>query len=327
MRYNLLGRSGLRVSCLGLGTATFGVAPLAGEAGELVARALDLGINLFDTANSYGNQSRFDRVGAPPAAARRSAEEILGEALAPRRNRVVLCSKVMEPVGVGPNDSGLSRLHILRQIDESLRRLRTDYVDVYYAHHPDPQTPIEETVLAFSDLVVQGKIRYYALSTFNAWKMTEVLWACERLNARAPICNQISYSLANRDAELNVIPACLRFGLGTTVFGPLSGGLLAGTDALRRPVSGDQRWGFAGFTPAQLDLAKSFNAIASECNVAPATLALAWVTSRPGVSAALIGPESVQELEVDAAPVEFELSKELLDRIDLLGHPEPRSWY
>jgi 1-deoxyxylulose-5-phosphate synthase len=168
MRYGTLGNTGVKVSCIGLGTATFGVAPFEGDARRLVGRALDLGINLIDTANSYGNQARFDRAGAPPAEARASAEEIVGRALGARRHDVVLCSKVMEPVGAGPNERGLSRRHIFNQIEASLRRLGTDHLDLYYAHHPDPATPIEQTLRAFDDLVHQGKIRYATLSTYPA---------------------------------------------------------------------------------------------------------------------------------------------------------------
>jgi 1-deoxyxylulose-5-phosphate synthase len=327
MKYAPLGPSGIRVSCLGIGTATFGVAPLAEDADRLVGRALDLGINLFDTANSYGNQPRFDRPNAPAAAERLSAEEILGRALARRRHDVVLCSKVMEPVGPGQNDRGLSRLHIFNQVEASLQRLRSDHLDVYYAHHPDPLTPLDQTLCAFGDLVRQGKIRYYALSTFNAWQMTEVLWRSERLGVPPPVCNQISYNLSNRASEGDIIPACLRFGLSVTVFGPLGGGLLAGEEALQRPIIGSKRWGFAGFSERQLEVARRFYAIAKEWGHAPAPLALAWLTSRPAVSTAIIGPETVQELDANAAAAELELDSKLLEQLDGIGRPEPRAWF
>lgn len=208
MQYQLLGQTGVRVSRLALGTALFGVAPLEADAAGLVRRALDLGVNFFETANSYGNQARFDRPGRPPAEQRRSAEEILGQALAGRRHEVVLATKVMERVGPGVNDGGLSRRHIVQQAEESLRRLRTDYIDLYYAHHPDPATPLEQTLRAFDDLVRQGKVRYAGLSTFPAWQMTEALWTSDRLGLNAPVCNQASYSLATRSAERELVPAC-----------------------------------------------------------------------------------------------------------------------
>ncbi|HEY7295809.1 MAG TPA: aldo/keto reductase, partial [Dehalococcoidia bacterium] len=252
MQYEELGPSGVRVSRLCLGTAAFGVAPLAEGCGPLVGRALDLGINFFDTANSYGNQPRFDRPGAPPAAERASAEELLGRALAGRRAAAFLATKVMEPVGPGVNDRGLSRRHIMQQVEQSLRRLRTDYIDLYYAHHPDPRTPLDQTLRAFDDLIREGKVRYVGLSTFPAWQTTEALWICDRLGLYAPICCQLPYNMAVRGIEQEVVPACRRFGLGITVFSPLAGGLLAGIETLSRPIAGNRRWGGSGFPAEQV---------------------------------------------------------------------------
>lgn len=327
MRYLPLGRTGVQVSAIGLGTAAFGVAPLAEDAANLVACALDSGINLFDTANSYGNQTRFDRPSAPPAKERLSAEEILGQALKNRRHQVILSSKVMESVGEKPNCSGLSRVHIFSQVENSLRRLKTDYLDIYYAHHPDPNTPVEESIRAFDDLVRHGKIRYYALSTFSGWEMTEVLWKSEYLAASAPICNQLSYSLANRSIEEDIIPACQRFGLSVIAFSPLGGGLLAGEEALARSLIGAKRWGYEGFSKPQLELARGFNAIAKEWEIAPVALALAWLGHRPCVSSAIIGPESVEELAASARAGSLELAEELMGQLESVGQPEPRDWY
>jgi aryl-alcohol dehydrogenase-like predicted oxidoreductase len=315
MRYHALGTTGVKVSCIGLGTATFGVAPLAADCDRLIGRALDLGINLIDTANSYGNQARFDRAGAPPAAARASAEELVGRALGSRRGDVVLCTKVMEPVGDGPNARGLSRRHLFEQVEISLRRLGTDHIDVYYAHHPDPTTPIEQTLQAFDDLVRQGKILYGALSTYPAWQMTEALWRADRLGTAVPICNQIAYSLANRAAEQEMLPACRRFGMGVTVFSPLAGGLLAGPDVRARAVAGSRRWGGSGFTPQQVTLAERLEAVAAETGHPPAVLALAWLTAQPGISAALVGPETIAELEANSAAGAIDLPADLLERI------------
>ncbi|AIO31151.1 aldo/keto reductase family protein [Burkholderia cenocepacia] len=327
MKHASLGSTGMYVSSVGLGTATLGVAPRVEDADRLVGRALDLGITLVDTANSYGNQPRFDRPGAPPAAERESAEEILGRALGARRHDLVLCSKVMEPIGDGPNDRGLSRRHIFSQVESSLRRLRTDYLDVYYAHHPDPHTPIEQTLSAFNDLIRQGKIRYYALSTFGAWQMTETLWKADRLGLAAPVCNQVAYSLANRTAEEEIVPACLKFGLTLTAFAPLGGGLLAGEQALQRPIVGAQRFGLGGFNATKLDLARRFNALAHNWGYAPSSLALAWLLSRPSVSCAIVGAESIGELETATNACDIELPPDLLTQLDEIGRPEPRAWY
>jgi aryl-alcohol dehydrogenase-like predicted oxidoreductase len=319
MRYHPLGSTGIKVSCIGLGTATFGVAPLAEDGERLIGTALDLGINLIDTANSYGNQARFDRAGAPPVAARASAEEIVGRGIGARRREVVLCSKVMEPVGAGPNERGLSRRHILDQVETSLRRLGTDHLDVYYAHHPDPATPVDQTLRAFDDLVRQGKIRYAALSTYPAWQMTEALWAADRLGLAPPACNQIAYNLAHRGAEQDVLPACRRFGVGVTVFSPLAGGLLAGPAVRQRPIAGGKRWGAPGFSERQIALAQQLEALAGESGYPPAVLALGWLVSRPGISAALVGPETIDELQANAAAGQVELAPNLLERLDAIG--------
>ncbi len=321
MQYELLGQTGVRVSRLALGTALFGVAPLEADAAVLVQRALDLGINFFDTANSYGNQARFDRPGVPPADQRRSAEEILGRALAGRRHEVVLATKVMERVGPGANDGGLSRRHIMQQVEESLRRLQTDYVDLYYAHHPDPATPLDQTLRAFDDLIRQGKVRYAGLSTFPAWQMTEALWTCDRLGLHAPVCNQVSYSLAGRAVERELLPACLRFGLSLVIFSPLAGGLLAGSEAARRPLAGAQRWGGPAFTREHLALAERLEGLAQAWGQPPAQIALAWLLSRPVVASAIVGPENVAELDASAPAADLTLAPEQLAALEAIGQP------
>ena len=184
MKYSLLGPAGVRVSKICLGTATFGVAPDAAGVGRVVDAALDAGINFFDTADVYGATPTFDRPGAPPAAEREPAEQLLGRALAGRRDDVVIATKSGErrfdPV------AGLSRRYIIRQVDQSLRRLGTDYIDVYYAHFPDPDTPLEQTLAAYDDLVRQGKLRYVALSNHPAWQVTRALWIADHRRMQAP---------------------------------------------------------------------------------------------------------------------------------------------
>jgi len=304
MDYRRLGRSGLKVSEICLGTMTFGNGADQDEASRMVGTALDAGVNFFDTANSY--------VGGV-------SETMLGEALKGRRQDAVVASKVFNPMGGRPNDSGMSRLHIKQQVEDSLRRLQTDYIDVYYIHHVDVQTPLEEMLRAFDDLVRQGKIRYAALSTYPAWQMTEALWTAERRGFAPPACNQIAYSLANRAAEQEMLPACRQFGVGVAVFSPLAGGLLAGPAVRQRPVAGGLRWGASGFSGQQVALAERLEALAGESGQPPAVLALGWLVSRPGVSAALIGPETIAELEANAAAGAIELEPELLERVDALG--------
>ena len=192
MEYALVGRTGLRVSRLALGTAVLGLAPAEDRSDELIHAACDAGINLFDCANTYGNRSSFDREGLPSAEQRKHAEELLGRALKGHRDEVVLCTKVSEPVGDGANDGGLaipgvggrggglSRYHIMREVERSLKRLQTDRIDIYHLHHPDPETAIEETLSAVSDLVTQGKVLYVGLSTFGGWQLTQAVLTAAR---------------------------------------------------------------------------------------------------------------------------------------------------
>ena len=331
MKYSFLGRTGVRVSKLTLGTATFGVAPLEEDADSLVSRALDLGINFFDTANSYGNQKRFDRPGSLPADQRKSAEEMLGSALQGRRNDVIIASKVMEQIGFGPNDGGwtgggLSRVHIMTQVEQSLRRLRTDHLDVYYMHHPDPVTPIDETLRTFDDLIRQGKVRYCAFSTFDGWRMMEGLWMAERYGLNAPVAHQTAYNLLNRAIERDIVPACLKYGLTLNLFSPLGGGLLASPAVLEREsgVTGSQRWGGPGFPEEDIANARRFYDLAHEAGESPARLALAWLLSRPAVSSAIIGPETLEELETNATAADLELDDDLMEKVDEIGRPPPR---
>ena len=215
MEYALLGSTGVKVSRICVGTATFGVAPIERDADRVVHAALDLGINFFDTANVYGILSTFDRPGAPPAAEREPAERILGRALAGRRDDVVIATKSCVEVGPGVNDRGLSRRHIIQQVENSLRRLETDYIDLYYAHNPDPDTPLEQTLSVYDDLVRQGKLRYIALSNHPAWQLTHALWIADDRRLQAPVCAQVKYNLIDRAAERELVPACLKFGLSS----------------------------------------------------------------------------------------------------------------
>ena len=326
MRYEPLGRTGARISRLALGTAVLGVVPLERDADAFIGRAIDLGINAIDTANSYGNQSRFDRPGAPSADQRRSSEEIIGKALKGRRDKVLVCSKVMEPVGDGPNDRGLSRLHIMDQVERSLKRLQTDRIDVYHAHRFDPAAPIDEMTRAFDDLVRQGKVIYPAVSGFVGWQLTEALWAADRMGAAAPILNQVRYNPFARDMEIEVLPALRRFGLSATVWGPLNGGLFAGEEVLSRALQGHQRWGGPGFDPRQIEVGRGFHAIAREAGLHSAQLALAWLFTKPGVAAAIVGPESIAEMEALCPAGDLDLPPAVVKAIDDLAPPPYPVW-
>jgi 1-deoxyxylulose-5-phosphate synthase len=318
MEYALLGPTGVKVSRICVGTATFGVAPTERDADRIVHAALDLGINFFDTANVYGNTPVFDRPGVPPAAEREPAERILGRALAGRRDDVVIATKSREVVGPGVNDRGLSRRHIIQQVENSLRRLETDYIDLYYAHNPDPDTPLEQTLAAYDDLVRQGKLRYIALSNHPAWQLTHALWIADVRRLHAPVCAQAKYSLIDRAAERELVPACLQFGLSIVPFAPLHGGLLAGMQVLEREFIGDVRFAGSGFPDAELEIGRTVERLSQDWGLRPYQVSLAWLLSRPAVASAIVGAETVEELTANASAADVVLDQAQLDALTSL---------
>ena len=318
MDYSLLGPTGVKVSKICLGTATFGVAPDAQDAGRVVHAALDLGINFFDTANVYGASPTFDRPGVPPAAEREPAEQILGRALAGRRDEVLIATKSGER-RFDPA-AGLSRRYIIQQVEHSLRRLGTDYIDLYYAHFPDPHTPLEQTLSVYDDLVRQGKLRYVALSNHPAWQVTHALWiADDRRLAAAPVCVQVKYNLIDRAAEHELGPACLQFGLSILPFGPLHGGLLAGTRIQHRGIHGDQRFGGSGFTETELAIGRAAERLSQDWDLQPYQVSLAWLLSRPAVASAIVGAETVDEITANATAADVTLEPAQLEALTALG--------
>jgi 1-deoxyxylulose-5-phosphate synthase len=317
MDYSLLGPTGVKVSKICLGTATFGVAPDAQEAERVVHAAVDLGINFFDTANVYGASPTFDRPGAPPAAEREPAEEILGRALAGRRDDVVVATKSGERRFDAA--AGLSRRYIMQQVEHSLRRLGTDYIDLYYAHFPDPDTPLDQTLSVYDDLVRQGKLRYVALSNYPAWQVTHALWiADDRRLAAAPVCVQVKYNLIDRAAEYELAPACLQFGLSIVPFAPLHGGLLAGAQVEEREISGDMRFGGSGFTETELEIGRAVARLSQDWSLQPYQVSLAWLLSRPAVASAIVGAETVEEITANAAAADVILEQAQLDALTAL---------
>lgn len=328
MEYRLLGRSGVRVSSLCLGTAFFGITPLADGVTPLVQRALEHGINFFDTANSYGNQTRFDRPNIPPAAERLSSEELLGRALADHRHEVVIATKVQEKMGQGPNEGGptgggLSRKHIMQQCEQSLRRLGTDYIDVYYAHHPDPTTPLDQTMRAFDDLVHQGKVRFPALSNYPAWQLTQALWICEGDGLNPPVAMEMPYNLFNRAIEREVVPACLEFEIGITAYSPLASGLLTGIYRPGEPPPPGTRASFQRshiqpFPEERLRTVAQLSDLATQWGHPTAQVALAWLLSRPALTAAIIGPETIAQLDELAPAAEIRLDPAQLEQVTAL---------
>ncbi|GAA0716981.1 aldo/keto reductase [Dactylosporangium roseum] len=330
MRYRMLDGTGLEVSELCLGSATFGVAPVAEAAIALVHRAIDAGINFIDTANSYGNQSRFDRAGVVAAPHRAWAEEILGTALMGCRDRVVLSSKVGEPVGSTPNSGsweggGLTRRHIVGQLETTLRRLGTDHLDIYYAHHPDPKTPVEEWLSTFDDLIRAGKIRHYALSTFTGWQLMESVLSARPRGLRAPACHQTRYSVVDRWVEREVLPASRHGHLSTVVFSPLAGGLL--TSSYGSALVGASRWGGPAPSLATEAAVRRCHDLARDWGRPVEELALGWLLARQDVGSLVVGPESSVQLEELVAATEASLSAEELAELDGVTPPPEPFWH
>lgn len=320
MHYKKLGRTGLKISAVGLGCGNFGgigSAPAFFGKGETEEQAMalmdiacDMGINFFDTADAYGGGR---------------SETYIGKWLRSKgshvRDQLVLSSKVFNPVGDGPNDWGLSRYHILRQIEASLSRLSVDHLDMYLIHEPDPPTPLDETLRALDDLIHQGKVRYIGASNIPAWLMTKALWISDKLNLHRFEWVQNSYSLLDRVDEREMFPLCRDQGLGYTPFSPLAGGLLTGkyrlTDAYPagsrmtlRPEPYLQHWSEATF--AALDELK---AEAEQRGVSMAGLALAWVMSNPDVTAPIIGPRKPDHFAPVREALDIRLSAEERDRL------------
>jgi aryl-alcohol dehydrogenase-like predicted oxidoreductase len=321
MEMRLLGRSGLRVPALGFGTMTFGgegfFAPVGNtqveEAHKLIEICIEAGVNLFDTADVYS-------AGA--------SEAILGQALGERRKQVLIATKVFGRIGQGPNDAGLSRHHIIEACEASLRRLGTDYIDIYQAHSFDSLTPLEETLRAFDDLVRAGKVRYIGCSNYSGWHLMKALGISEREGLERFASQQIYYSLAGRDAEHELIPLSLDQGVGVLVWSPLAFGFLSGKYRRGEPRPEGTR--LTGLDPVELrDERKVFSIldvlgeIARARGVSVAQTAINWVLHRPAVSTVLIGARNEQQLRDNLAAATWHLSEEETRRLNEVSAVRP----
>ncbi len=310
-----LGRTGVHVSRFGLGTMVLGPWGNTDRAAchRIINRALDAGVNLVDTADMYADGEN---------------EEIVGAAIAGRRDDVVLCTKFHHPVGThdDPNRRGNSRRWIVRAIDDSLRRLGTDRIDLYQVHRPDPATDIAETVTALDDLVAAGKILAWGTSTFPAEQIVEAHWTAERLCRRGPGTEQPPYSILARGVERAVLPTVRRHGMGAVVWSPLSGGWLTGKYRRSSPPPAGSR---AETNPDHFDVgnAAKFDAVEGLADVARQAglslthLALAWCVEHPAVTAALLGPRTEEQLDDLLGAAELRLDADTLDAIDSLVPP------
>ena len=315
MEFRTIGRSGIRVNPLALGTMVLG--PWGNTDTDacrrIVQRALDAGLNLVDTADAYGDGA---------------TEAIIGPALKGRRDDVVLATKFQNPVGDhdDPNRQGNSRRWMMRAVEDSLRRLGTDYIDLYQVHRPDPHTDIAETVEAMSDLVRAGKIRAWGTSTFPAHEIVEAHWAAQRSAAIGPHCEQPPYSIMCRGIESDVLDVCTRYGMGVITWSPLSGGWLTGKYTRAEPAPPGSRGAtnpdhFDGGNQAKFDAVERLVPIAAEAGMPVLHMALAWVLEHPAVTAAIIGPRTEEQLDELLALGDVRLDDDTLDAIDAVVPP------
>lgn len=323
MNYTTLGRTGLKVSRLCLGTMNFGPHTSEADSFAMMDRALEHGLNFFDTANVYGRVIR-----------RGLTEEIIGKWLAQgggRREKVVLATKVYNPMGEWPNEGRLSALHIRQACEASLRRLQTDYLDLYQMHHIARECPWEEVWQAFELLVQQGKVIYVGSSNFAGWHIAQAQEAARRRHFMGLVSEQSLYNLAARMVELEVIPACESYGLGLIPWSPLGGGFLGGalqkhaegrraTDAMQERI-GKHR-----------DQLQAYEDLCRELGHAPADVALAWLLHNPVVAAPIIGPRTVEQLDNSLQALDIELADDLLRKLDAIfpgpggAAPEAYAW-
>jgi aryl-alcohol dehydrogenase-like predicted oxidoreductase len=318
VEYRTLGRTGVKVSPLCLGAMMFGEwgNPDHDESIRIIHAALDAGINFVDTADVYS---------------RGESEEIVGKALVGRRDDIVLASKVHGTMSRDPNHRGNSRRWIIRECEDSLRRLGTDHIDLYQIHRPDPDCDIDDTLGALTDLVRAGKVRYLGSSTFPASEIVEAQWVAERRGRERFVCEQPPYSMLVRGIEADVLPTCRRYGMGVIPWSPLAGGWLSGRWRLNAPES-DLTSRRAERIPDRYDMSKPENrrkleaadalaVAAEEAGLSLVQMAVAWVINHPAVTAAIIGPRTMEQLTSQLDAADLTLDGDLLDRIDEIVPP------
>jgi len=317
MQYRTLGNSGARVSPLCLGAMMFGGPTDEADSIRIIHRALDLGINFIDTANVYN---------------RGASERIVGKAIADRRADAILATKGRHPMGEGPNEQGASRVHLMHELNASLKRLGTDYIDIYYTHTPDYRTPIDETLRAMDDMVRSGKVHYIACSNFRSWRLCEALWASDKLNLNRFACIQPLYNIVNRDIEVELLPLCREYGIGVVTYSPLARGILTGKYKKfgdypegTRAARNDPRMQQAELREDSILIAQQIVAYCEKKGVPVSHFALAWVLANPVVTSIIIGPRSMEQIEDNIGCLEVTLTEEDEAFIDSLVPPGEHS--
>jgi aryl-alcohol dehydrogenase-like predicted oxidoreductase len=313
MEYRNLGQAGLKVSPLCLGTMMFGGPTGEADSIRIIHRALEAGINFLDTANVYNNGE---------------SERITGRAVRDRRDGVVIATKVRNAMGEGPNAGGTSRLAILREVEASLRRLGTEYIDLYYLHAPDYSTPLDESLGALDDCVRAGKVRYIACSNFYAWQVCEGLGASDRRGWASFAAVQPLYNLLNRDAEVELLPFCQKHGLGVVPYSPLARGVLSGKyrpgaapPEGSRAARGDRRIQQAEWREESFEVAQALRPLAEARGKSLTQWALAWVLANPVITSAIVGPRIMEQLEDNLGALGWSLTAEEEAAVDRLVPP------
>lgn len=303
MDYRNLGKCGVKVSPVCLGTMMFGGQTSEADSVRIIHEALGRGVNFIDMADMYNAGE---------------SEVVTGKAIADRRDQVVLATKGRNKMGEGPNDVGGSRYHMMRAVDDSLRRLGTDRIDIYYYHAPDEATPLDETLRALEDMVQAGKVLYVALSNFRAWQISRALWLQDALNMHPLTCIQPLYNIFNRDVEVEILPMCQHHGLGVVTYSPLARGLLTGKyrpgesfPEGSRASRQDPRMLQAELREASIELSQQIRAYAEEkkgCSAAK--FSIAWCLANPIVSSVILGPRTMEQFEDNWEALEIEITAE-----------------
>lgn len=311
MRHVRLGRTGLKVTPICLGTMTFGRQVDEATAHAIMDRALEGGVTFFDTADVYP-QGIYE-----PG----RTEEVIGTWLPAHRHEIVLATKCAGRMGPGANDTGTNRRHIMEAVHASLRRLQTDYIDLYQVHSQDPTTPIDETLRAMDDLVRSGEVRYIGCSNFSAWALAKALWTSDKLNITRFDSLQPRYNLLFREIERELLPVCAAEGVGVIVYNPLAGGLLTGKHPEQKPLEGtrfalsdmyrERYWNERNHAAVA-----RYRAIAEEHGIDPVTFAVAWTLANPTITSAIVGASRPEQLEATLTAAEVTLSRDALAACD-----------